>query len=258
MNTQLMQVVEQVVRPLPSIKANKLRIRLELYTLLEQIYQEELSADDTSEVTALERAKQRFGDPELLREELLQTIPLSERAWAAADRLLVRRREGEGLVRFSLRIGLHAGIGMVLLGVVLYFVATYLKNDPPEFQFWEWWTLAIMTVGVNGFCLTLLGNAALAGFQLNDDRPQLVGRLQFILCTLAAGVLIAASQVLNMYYLVGPYWKHGYVEPFVYIGMITGTMFAVIVWLRAREDVHFLPWNQLPLSPKQTAKRGVA
>ncbi|QDU73788.1 hypothetical protein Pan97_07880 [Bremerella volcania] len=258
MNTDLMRVVEQVVRPLPALKVNKMRMRMELYTLLEQIYQEELSQDGTSETAALERASRRFGDPELLRGELLQTIPLSERAWTIADRLLVRRREGEGLVCFCFRIGLHACLGMVLFGLLLYVVATFQKNDPPELSFWGWWTLAILTVGVNSFCLTLLGNVALAGFRQIKGRTRFVGPLRFILCTLAAGLLIASSEVLNMYYLVGPYWKLGYAEPFLFVGMITGTMFAVIVWLRAREDAQFQPWNEISLPSQPSAMRGTA
>lgn len=258
MNTELMKVVERVIRPLPAFKVNKLRMRTELYALLDQIYQEELQREGTSEAAALPQASRRFGDADKLRGELLQTVPYLERAWAIADRLLVRRREGEGLVRFSLRIGLHTAVGMVLFGLLLYVVATYLKNDPPELHFWGWWMLAIATVSVNSCCLTLLGNGALAGFQQVEGRTHLRRPLRFITCTVVAGLLIAVSEVLNLYYLVGPHWKHGYTEPFVYVTLMTGAMFAVIVYLRAREDVQYQPWNELALGSQQQEMRGTA
>lgn len=258
MNTDLMTVVEQVVRPLPALKANKLRMRIELYSLLQQIYEEELSRPGASETTALQQASRRFGDPNALSEELLQTIPTSERVWAMADRVLVRRREGEGLVRFSLRIGLHSIVGMVLFGLILFLMATFLKNDPPDLTFWLWWALATATVGVNSFCLTILGNAALAGFHGKGERTGLRNALRLGACSVAAGLMIAFSEIVNMFYLVGSHWKLGYVEPLVCVWLITGVMFAVVVWLRSREDVQFQPWNDVVLPPRQSAKRGTA
>ncbi|MFN3149206.1 hypothetical protein [Bremerella sp.] len=258
MNTKLMRVVEQVVRPLPALKVNKLRMRTELYALLDQIYQEELQNEDATEVSALRQASQRFGDPDQLRDELLQTIPRSERAWAMADRWLVRRREGEGLVRFSLRIGLHAAIGMVLFGLFLFGFATFWKSDPPGIQFWGWWMLAILTVSVNSFCLTLLGNVALAAFQREEDRTRLKLPRRLFACTLASGLLVAVSEVLNLYYLVGPHWRNGYAEPFVWVTLMAGTMFAVVIYLRAREDVHYQPWNEVSLGSQPNDMRGTA
>lgn len=258
MNIDLMRIVEQVVRPLPALKVNKLRMREELYAQLEQIYTEELCRDGATEVAARQRASARFGDPELLRAELLQTIPPSERAWAIADRMLVRRREGEGLFRFSLRIGLHAGLGMVLFGMFLFAIAALPFSDPPKPSFWGWRALATVTVGVNSFCLTLLGNAALAEFQWDEGHARLRRAFRFILWSLVSGLLVAISEVLNLFYLVGIHWKLGYAEPLFCVWLIAGAMFAVVVWLRVREDARFQPWAQVSLTQQQPSKRGMA
>lgn len=109
---ELKRVVERAVRPLRAGDARKLRMREELLDHLAAIYQEE-EARLGDEEAALARARQRFGDPGRLTEELQDAISWLEYVRYGLDRY--RYRPGEPLLRLGLRHLLLSSCGMVAM-----------------------------------------------------------------------------------------------------------------------------------------------
>ncbi|TWT57800.1 hypothetical protein KOR42_11670 [Thalassoglobus neptunius] len=127
MNPSLMTPVERVVRPVHAPMSSKMRMRNELYSHLEQIYQEEFSATH-DETSALERSLARFGDLDEIREQLQLGIskPLQ---WV--DRLdeSFSRRAGESHLAFAVRNSFRVGaVFFVQLIVILLLAALGLST----------------------------------------------------------------------------------------------------------------------------------
>jgi len=105
---QLQIVVEQAVRPVRVTIARKCRMREEMLAHLLSIYEEE-TAKAGSDEAALERAKQRFGDPRELCAQLQQSVSRWERFRAFSERL--DYRPGESPWRLAVRLFLSTLCG---------------------------------------------------------------------------------------------------------------------------------------------------
>lgn len=107
--------VERAVRPVRAGDAQKLRMREDLLDHLTAIYDEELERLG-DEAAALARAKERFGDPRELTDELQRSLSWLESMGFAFDQY--RYRPGDSLWWFGLRhllLALAAMTAMVLL-----------------------------------------------------------------------------------------------------------------------------------------------
>ncbi len=113
---ELKQVVERVVRPVRAGDLRKLRMREELLDHLTAIYEEELQRLEES--AALARARERFGDPSQLTDELRGSVSGLEHFRYLLDRY--RYRPGEPLLGFALRhLLLSLGVTVAMLLLVL-------------------------------------------------------------------------------------------------------------------------------------------
>jgi hypothetical protein len=84
--TQLKTIVERAVRPVTASRRRKRQMREELLAHLTAVFDEERATCDV-ETTALQRARQRFGDPRELTEELEKTVTRWNRAAVFFERM---------------------------------------------------------------------------------------------------------------------------------------------------------------------------
>ena len=108
---ELRLVVERAVRPVRASDVRKLRMREELLDHVGAIYQEEFGRLGDS-AAALGRAKERFGSPTELTEELQQSVSWVEFFGYVSDKY--RHRPEESLLRFGLR---HLLLAFVIMTV---------------------------------------------------------------------------------------------------------------------------------------------
>jgi hypothetical protein len=101
--------VEQSVRPVRASDVGKRRMREELLDHLTAIYEEE-SERHGDEQTALMQAKERFGDPDALTDELRRSVSWREFVGYVSD--LYRYHPGESLLGFASRHLLLASVTM--------------------------------------------------------------------------------------------------------------------------------------------------
>ena len=113
---ELMIVVERAVRPVRASVYHKRRMREELLEHLSAVLDNEMELQDDIQ-TGLERAKQRFGDPIKLTEELQQTVPWWDRARSLCD--IGRLEPGESMTHFLAT----KWILFVLANYVIYLLA---------------------------------------------------------------------------------------------------------------------------------------
>jgi hypothetical protein len=108
-----MKIVERVVRPLQANIARKRRMRDELLSHLSAIYDEELVRFDDP-LSAVEAARERFGDAENLAVELQSTVPRRER-WEYQFELLFGWHAPETVTRWMTRVAVQL---FALMGAV--------------------------------------------------------------------------------------------------------------------------------------------
>ena len=106
MNESLMIIVEKIVRPIRVPLIKKMRMRGELYSHLEAIYNEELTHHENHE-QALEATLNRFGDLDEIRGELQSTVPKWWQRLTWLDSFF-QRRSGETPLRHAIRSALYA------------------------------------------------------------------------------------------------------------------------------------------------------
>ncbi len=89
---ELKALVDRAVRPVRATFARKRGMREELLAHLTEIYDEE-AARLRDEHAALERAKERFGNPEELTTQLQQAVPRVDRCWSVLENVGYRPSE---------------------------------------------------------------------------------------------------------------------------------------------------------------------
>lgn len=115
---ELKILVERVVRQLPIPLSRQKRLRSELLEHLQSLYDEELKRDDNV-AAAMERAKQRFGDPVELTAELRKSTSLWER-WGAWCQSLSAQGRHESLLRYTARfVGPYILFMAVVMGLIM-------------------------------------------------------------------------------------------------------------------------------------------
>ncbi len=121
---ELKRVVERAVRPVLAGDLRKLRMREELLDHLTAIYQEELQR--LGEPTAaIAQARQRFGDPGLLTDELRGSVSGLEHFRYLLDRY--RYRSGEPLLGLALR-HLLLSLGVTATTFLLVLPVTWFRG----------------------------------------------------------------------------------------------------------------------------------
>ncbi len=109
-------VVERAVRPVRVGDARKMRIREELLDHFTAIYEEELERS-SDEQAALRQAKERFGNPRELSDEMRQSVSRLEFIRYLGD--LYRYRPGVSLLRFALGHLLMSFVAMIGMFLVM-------------------------------------------------------------------------------------------------------------------------------------------
>lgn len=120
---ELKRCVERAVRPVLAGDVRKLRMREELLGHLTAIYEEELQRLEES--AALARARERFGDPSQLTDELRGSVSGLEHFRYLLDRY--RYRPGEPLLGFALR-HLLLSLGVTVAMLLLVLPLTWLRG----------------------------------------------------------------------------------------------------------------------------------
>lgn len=105
---ELKSVVDRAVEPVRATFARKQTMREELLAHLVAIFDEEAERL-RDEPAALERARQRFGDPEVLTKQLQQAVPRWDRCWSILENMGYRPSES------AWRLALRHFLVMVLI-----------------------------------------------------------------------------------------------------------------------------------------------
>ncbi|MGD0382189.1 MAG: hypothetical protein ABSA77_01625 [Thermoguttaceae bacterium] len=126
----LMIEVERAVRPVRASQARKLRMREELLAHLTAIFEDEATRC-RDEQTALNQAKQRFGDPRELARELQQTVPISSRIYYLLE-ITGFRMLSDSPLMFVVK-GLLFTISILAITAPLLLIALNFQGKTAEF-----------------------------------------------------------------------------------------------------------------------------
>jgi hypothetical protein len=186
----LMQHVESIVGPIIAPHAQKMKMRWELFSHAEQIFQEE-SLRTATEQAAIEITLQRLGSVPQVREELQRSIPRFIQWTSALDRIFTQR-PGETLFRLAFRI---ASLSFSIL------MGLYLPCLAVVSLFRGFSSLAIMlpflTYQAFVFALTLAFVAILIG-RLLSAKALPPGLSHLITATLSISIVICLSMTSLM------------------------------------------------------------
>ncbi|MEW4486861.1 hypothetical protein AB1L42_02200 [Thalassoglobus sp. JC818] len=244
MNPSLMIPVERVVRPIHAAMTSKMRMRNELYSHLEQIYQEEFAATQ-DETKALERSLARFGDLDEIRTQLQSGIskPLQ---WVARLDALFSRRPGEPPLSFAVRNSVQIG-AVFLVQWVLILLLAVLRLSAVRESAWliaPYFLILSLTAASVTFVVLLIAQPLV-------DRP--VGELSkwelFRGATLFGVVAAVAEAVLLFGGKIFSNWE----QP-LYLFPLMGTaflgaagMFSVVIYLFRNELSQLSQWHELEI-----------
>ncbi|QDU73789.1 hypothetical protein Pan97_07890 [Bremerella volcania] len=246
MNQELMKTVERVVRPLPCDKTHKNRMRADLYSQLERIFEEEL-AKEPNESLALSRAQDRFGETAQLKKELLATIPRIHQWQTALDHFITGHREGRSTLRFAVGFGSRASVVLTLFFAVMIGWGTFYWQDPIIFGMWPAFLAIALLFGGNCFTNVILGDLALQAFQGDSFSARLKKPYLLVLAAVGAGLSVAVS-LLTLIEVASPgaYWS-GLPGVFLWPMGMTIALFLVVVTLMAKVELVDRRWSQLSL-----------
>ena len=246
MNQDLMKTVERVVRPLPCDKTTKNRMRADLYTQLECIWEEELAKGDDP-ASAMACAVARFGETGQLQKELLGTISTVHRWQTAIDHFITGRREGQSTLRFAVGFGLRTAFTLILFFAVMVVWGTSYLEDPFVMRMWPTFLAIAVLFGVNCFTHVLLGEGALGAFQADPIRLRLKRPMLLAATAVGAGLSLTVSLcVLIEVSSPGMYWG-GLPGVFFWPMGMTIFLFLSVIGLMAKVELEDRRWSQLRL-----------
>jgi hypothetical protein len=150
---KLMVLVERAVRPVRTNFSRKRQMREELLAHVTAIFEEEVEKSG-DEGTALERTRQRFGDPREISSELQRSVPV----WNRIDGFLqgARLKPGESLAHFAGKTFVAAVVAYLGLTACLVLQAAVTGTLQP-FVPRLWISLVVAACPViPGFLLTLV------------------------------------------------------------------------------------------------------
>lgn len=246
MNTDIMKTVERVVRRLPCDKTHKNRMRADLYSQLERIFEEELAKEGNASL-ALARAQARFGETDTLKQELLETIPRIHQWQTAIDHFITGHREGRSTMRFATEFAARAAVALTVFFVVMISWGMYVWYDPIILRMWTVFLTIALLFGANCFTHIFIGEWALSAFQVDPVHIRLKKPLRLIAAAVGAGLSVAASLfILLETSSPGAYWT---AIPGVIVLPLGLTMFLflVVVALMAHVELEDRRWSQLQL-----------
>ncbi|MGO9111219.1 MAG: hypothetical protein ACLP9L_18495 [Thermoguttaceae bacterium] len=143
--TELKIVVEQAVRPVRATMARKRKMREELLAHLLAIFEEEAEKLG-DEQTALEQAKQRFGDPRELTGQLQQTVPQWDR-FARLFEAYDFPRLGEPLLRFAGRLTIFTLVAFAaMISIVLPALLLHGREGECAMELYVLLIIGILTI----------------------------------------------------------------------------------------------------------------
>lgn len=239
MNTQLMIPVERTVRPILASHRRLLRMREELYSLIEARYQSCL-AEGCSEEEATRRARLAFGDPVRLRIELQQTVPVCEQLSRRLDRFLYQNFQAPTVAQ-AIRTGLLLMIPMAILMIGLGILLAWVKPHGMAEALWPV-NLAISAVfGINAALVHWLAPRTVADI--------LAGRWHQVACRVAAmagcvGVSFAGLYaVADWDFFLRSGWLRGAAS-----ALAGGGISLLVCWLVSLECQQRAPWEELDLA----------
>lgn len=117
---QLKLHVERIVRPIIAREADKLMMRQELYAHLAAAFEQEL-AYDSDEDSAVQRATERLGTFDTVRQELQSAVSWPSRVDSYVERFS-RRPDGSFPIVHAAKMGLAFGAGGVVCLLVVFAV----------------------------------------------------------------------------------------------------------------------------------------
>lgn len=242
MNKDLMQLVETIVRPVQTSMDSKQRMREELYTLAESIFDEETAAGRDS-AAAIDTVKRRIGDPEVVREELQASVLWPDRAQSFIERYFTRR-QGESANRYANRVTLtllltEATSLSLALSVLGLFGS---KGWWFVFAIWQFYLALIVAFGVSAWGITYVGIRLID--RVYDESwtwPRVAGT------SLLAGGMVGIS--LGMLFVPAGWQGLRAAPTWCLIGMVvTMAAFPLVIWLAYLEQLRRRPWDELTIS----------
>jgi hypothetical protein len=235
---ELMIPVEKAVRPLCGSHSRKLRMRQELYSLIEDRYRAIL-AEGFAEDEARQRAIAAFGDPQLIRDELQRSIPRSERMLKRIDRFLLPESRHPSLFQ-AIRCGVWFSLPLAIWLIVTSGVLAIVVSKPTIFALWPTYLTLAGIFGINGGLLYWLGTRCVTHILSRHWTPVLLSGL------LAGAVLSVSLAVL--YWVASPFFlvNGGWIRLLTAFPVTMG-MFVFVCWQAALEQRQQEPWLALEL-----------
>lgn len=246
MKPELMIPVEIAVRGIPCSHQRKMRIREELYALIEDRHAE-LARSGLSEEAALHAACEAFGDPRQIREELLASLPLWER-WRRPVILILGGcfpRNRPLTIAESLRFSTRCSLAWITCFLMLGVVVSALKSGRHLAEFWSLWSLWLgfaLFAAVNTSAAIWLGSHAVQGMVSEEKTKR--NATWLILGGLGFGLAMWLSTLMLYMTLEMPGLNWARMLAFV---PATQGIFSLVVHAMAHERRVELPWVELQL-----------
>jgi len=240
---ELKIVVERAVRPVRATLARKRRMREEFLGHLTAIFLEEVQrlGDET---VALNRARERFGDPQELSARIQQTVPRREWFSSLVEGLLLYR-QGERVLTHAARVAaLMFGwfsISLVLLPFILLSRGRAQEIVAMEcFFFWE----SVIFAGLF-FVMTLLGH----GVRGSLFRDASVRRLPLaVLYSLLSAFVVPVAGFALIWAPTGDLALASAYAAFVgWLAPVVPVVLVAAVWEIAADARQDAPWMSLPI-----------
>jgi hypothetical protein len=244
---ELMRYVEQAVRPVQAGIRRKFRMREELYSHLQGIYDEEFERLEDHD-SAVGRAIQRFGSSDELSENLKDSVPWRDAImrWSVIRWIIDFPATG-GRPHSVLSLTFWAwSASCVLLLAVMGFIHLMITRHVERFKFYSF--LAIIGIALpvlSGFLFGMAG-AFFGVLRHRKSLPRaLLYAFVFCCCILVGAFLLSPENELFLSRLV-----------FIVAYAVTGTILTSIAsigigWQMRKEEANFVrlrEWEQLELS----------
>jgi len=163
---ELEVLVERCVRPVRAPFVDKKRMREDLFSHLSSTFEDEF-AKSHDEMAALQRTRERFGDPAEVSRELQRTVS-ALRAFSNGFEKLTAQQPGESFWHLAARHQLFGSIYLVVIGTLG--LAAGLDGRDPAQMLWIFATIVIVggwTGTLMQWCTDRMGRA-----MKNPDRSE--------------------------------------------------------------------------------------
>jgi hypothetical protein len=230
--------VEKAVRPVCASQSRKLRMREELYSLIEERYRSFL-AEGLSEADAQQGAIAAFGDPPAIAAELRKTVPAWNRWSRQFDNFLFA-----GAFEPTIALAIHTGLCLTtIMGAWLLGMNLFLALIKPNYP-------ALAIAVTFGTLAAIFGvNASLGHWLAGRTIKKLLARhyATVLLHAILFGLVFAASIALLYLSASGEFFlRSGWMKAAMALPVAT-SMDLFICWLASFEVAQREPWESLEL-----------